>query len=364
MADYLFLPYLAHGHVNPMMPVAAELARRGNRVTVAVSERFTSQVTAAGATALPIPGHEVRVPAGYSLSELGERGRVLLARWGAWAAAIRTVLRYLRAHRSDAVLADVRLPWAGTLVGWTRSALVWLSTTHLGGSRRRPVLVNMPPTLESTRRSPDRARFITPLVRSAAVAGSAGGERLDARPLVLVSPGTVFARSPDFFRRVAREFANSPWQVLMATGATPVSDIGALPPNVLARDWLPQRALLRHTAVLVGHGGMNSVQEALLAGVPMVLCPRSREQKWTTHRLVDLGVAVRANDAVRLQVEQVADDERMRARCQAMRAQLLAEPGAALAADVLTEVARRDVPNRSRRATMNDSVRGDNRKQR
>ena len=44
------------------------------------------------------------------------------------------------------------------------------------------------------------------------------------------------------------------------------------------RDFLPQVALLERAALLVTHGGNNSVTEALTAGVPMVVLPFSTDQ--------------------------------------------------------------------------------------
>ena len=65
-------------------------------------------------------------------------------------------------------------------------------------------------------------------------------------------------------------------RVAVATGsATGVPDV---PPDWLVRPYLPQVALLQRTAVLVTHGGNNSVTEALTAGVPMVVLPFSTDQ--------------------------------------------------------------------------------------
>jgi len=52
-----FLNYPAHGHVNPTLPVAAELVRRGHRVSYVVAEQYADAVRATGATVLPYESH-------------------------------------------------------------------------------------------------------------------------------------------------------------------------------------------------------------------------------------------------------------------------------------------------------------------
>ena len=54
--------------------------------------------------------------------------------------------------------------------------------------------------------------------------------------------------------------------------------IAAFHRDWLLRPFLPQVALLDRAALLVTHGGNNSVTEALSAGVPMVVLPFSTDQ--------------------------------------------------------------------------------------
>lgn len=50
--------------------------------------------------------------------------------------------------------------------------------------------------------------------------------------------------------------------------------------NILVRSWLPQQALLKHSSVkcFVTHGGMNSIQESIHNGIPVVVIPFYHEQ--------------------------------------------------------------------------------------
>ena len=63
-------------------------------------------------------------------------------------------------------------------------------------------------------------------------------------------------------------------------------------PDVLATPGLPHGALFPHAAVLLHHGGMGTMAEALRAGRPQLVLPIGGDQTDNASRLVDLGVAV------------------------------------------------------------------------
>lgn len=339
MAGYVFVPYSAQGHVNPMLPVVAEMVARGERVRVVVGRRFAGRVAESGALSVVPPlDHEVRVPAQWGVVELVDRVRLRARRRSAWRAAVHRCVDEFRGDRPDVVVADPMAPWAGRLARRLNVPVVHFCTTHVrspvGAGR---VLVNCLPELQPHRQCfGARFQFVGPLIASEnAEAADLPWDLVGRGPLLLVSPGTVFARTVGFFRAVVEDFANTGWVVLMATGHTPVAALGRLPDNVVARAWLPQQRLLPYATVFLTHGGMNSVQEALVHGVPMLLAPRSREQRLTADRIVELGLGRRLTRFVRPAVEKLAGDSRVLAAQYAMRDRLRQLCGAALAADAL-----------------------------
>ena len=44
-----------------------------------------------------------------------------------------------------------------------------------------------------------------------------------------------------------------------------------LPDNFLVRQYVPQQQLLEHVDLFITHAGMNSVNEAICFGVPMIM---------------------------------------------------------------------------------------------
>ena len=54
--------------------------------------------------------------------------------------------------------------------------------------------------------------------------------------------------------------------------------LGAIPDNFIVRPSMPQLEILQRAALFISHGGMNSVNESLFYGVPLVVIPQQMEQ--------------------------------------------------------------------------------------
>lgn len=64
--------------------------------------------------------------------------------------------------------------------------------------------------------------------------------------------------------------------------------------NLLVTGWVPQLSLLKHTSVMVTHGGLNSIMECIQTEVPMVILPCARDQPGNAARAVYHHLAVTA----------------------------------------------------------------------
>jgi zeaxanthin glucosyltransferase len=103
-------------------------------------------------------------------------------------------------------------------------------------------------------------------------------DRNDPRPLVVVSLGTFLSARADVLARITAALRLVDVRVAMAIGDNDPDAIGPTPDDWLVRTSLPQVALLEHAALLVTHGGNNSVTEALTYAVPMLVLPFSTDQ--------------------------------------------------------------------------------------
>jgi MGT family glycosyltransferase len=115
-------------------------------------------------------------------------------------------------------------------------------------------------------------------------------DRLADRELIYVALGTLYNDRPAFLRACAEGLSGPGRAVLLALGsAVDPGALGRLPEGVIGRSWVPQRAILQRAAAFVSHGGMNSVNEALWEGVPLVLFPQAADQPVVASRIQHLG---------------------------------------------------------------------------
>lgn len=86
--------------------------------------------------------------------------------------------------------------------------------------------------------------------------------------------------------------------MIVSTGQTDPGALGPLPANVVPLRFVPQLEVLDRAALFVTHGGMNSVNEAMQAGVPMLVVPQGADQPMTAARVVEVGagLSIRTED--------------------------------------------------------------------
>jgi len=96
------------------------------------------------------------------------------------------------------------------------------------------------------------------------------------------------------YRAALDALAGEPIRVLMTTGnGIDPGSLGPAPANARVEQWLPQGAVMPHTAVMVGHGGFGTTMAALAAGVPQVVVPLfAGDQFINADRLAEIGVGV------------------------------------------------------------------------
>jgi zeaxanthin glucosyltransferase len=80
-----------------------------------------------------------------------------------------------------------------------------------------------------------------------------------------------------FFNQIAKVCERNPeFRVILSVGTFfDISEIPSIPRNLFVFDNVPQIALLKHTDVVINHGGINTIYECIMTGKPMVIFPLS-----------------------------------------------------------------------------------------
>lgn len=83
------------------------------------------------------------------------------------------------------------------------------------------------------------------------------------------------------------------WQLVVSIGAhLKVGDFTPCPPNVVVVNHAPQLELLKRAALMITHGGLNSIKECLYFGVPMIVFPLGKDQPGNAARVCYHGLGV------------------------------------------------------------------------
>ena len=346
MPKAFFFNVPAHGHVNPSLPLVAELLRRGHQITYFLTPGFRADVEAAGAVLQPYAAVHDDYFSGPGLD--GSRPQKAAARLITTAGEILPeLLQAAAGARPDYILYDGMCPW-GYLAARSlhlpavvslsllplatpplRELLTWEMLQILGpmllrdaptgmqAARRAralgsqygvpplslPEILNAPGDLAISYTSryfqpyadrvADTVRFVGWTLRENRTEAPFSFEQAGGRRLIYVSLGSLVQAPAAFFRTCIDAFAGSDEFVLISTGRRfGAEEFGALPPNVAVRPWVPQAQVLKRAALFVTHGGLGSVLDGLYCGVPLLVVPQQEEQLLTARRVVELGAGL------------------------------------------------------------------------
>jgi zeaxanthin glucosyltransferase len=115
-------------------------------------------------------------------------------------------------------------------------------------------------------------------------------DRLDERPLVYASLGTLQNRRPELLRTIAAACVGTDVQLVISHGGG-LSDQQAdsLPGAPIVVPYAPQRAVIARAALTITHAGLNTVLDSLAAGVPLITIPITYEQPAIARRVERTG---------------------------------------------------------------------------
>jgi MGT family glycosyltransferase len=391
----VFFTFPSFGHLTPELAVIGELTARGETVHVVSTARWQAEVERAGATFELYPREQEAFDPAIPTSGLFEDMQRLL---GLSEEILPWTLDALQRLTPDYVLLDTKCLWGRLAAAQAGVPAITMSVVFAirsgvvpvpalvgmlyGGSSAEAALSGLrgfTKYVETARRigrrwnlsSPSLVEFLgnpQPLnviftarclqpsqeafddryefVGSAIASGreSAGPSVVDdlRDPFVYVSLGTTFNNAPAFYEASFAAFDGVPWQTLISTGGHRAG-LPTAPQGVVVREFVPQLQVLERARVFVTHGGMNSVNEGLRAGLPLLVVPQRGDQFVVAQRIAELGagIALAPPDVtaqrLRASVQLLLEGDRYRQRAAMLGALIREAGGASRAADRILE---------------------------
>lgn len=335
-----------HGHVNPTLPVVAELVRSGVEVIYYNSEEMRAKIERSGVEFRPYPEPN---PSPEKINELvAHLVNVTLFLFAESERLLPFVLSELEREQPDVVMYDSVTLWgmqaAHLLQFPTISSISTFVQEDVSGVLKwrdmayllRYALKSMPELIRrrrqlvriygkevfpykdifpcigqtnlvyTSREFQPETPFINDTFQLVGPAIDAGARlpvdfpwhQLDnGRPRVYISLGTIHNSDTAFYKMAFHAFADHPAQFILSAGPrTDMSTLKPIPDNFIVRPMVPQLELLPKVDAFITHAGMNSVNEALFYGVPLVAVPNHLEQLLNARVAAQQGAAVVLGD--------------------------------------------------------------------
>ena len=313
------VPY--SGHVNPTLPLTRELVKRGHQVSYINAEEFRTKIEMTGAAFLPYANFPIGISeenkkrtcfqAAYDTAmALEELYDVLIYEMFFYPGLEIARKKGIPCVRQFSQPAWSENTWKNTSIIFKISAkLIDLQVMGKKGIAAMGLrcksmadaiihdkpdlnIVYVPEKFQRNRESFDSSfEFIVPVQERGKSDNAIPYDEMK-HPIVYISLGSIISNR-GFCKECMRAFGGKNFSVILNTGRIAPASLGKMPDNIYAYSFVPQIEVLEHADVFLTHCGMNSVNEALCAGVPMVAMPFMNDQLENARQIVDLGLGKR-----------------------------------------------------------------------
>lgn len=358
MKKIAFFSIPAHGHTNPMLPVAAELVRRGNAVRFYSFNEFEKKIKDAGAEFISCD------PFLPELTEQEEAGLKNVSTTEMTIQDIRITLamndfldQEFKSFQPDVVYTDSVCFW-GKLNAWKHKVPMVVSTSTFAFNQMSSCYMKNSPkeladmifglprisrelkklepygyhvkgALSLVQSDNDTDSIVYTSRRFQPYAESFSGhydfvgpsvfskvlpEKEKERPLIYISMGTVINDRPDFYGKCIDALKDMDADVIISCGnVVNIEELGELPDHIKVYSYVDQLDVLSKADAFITHCGMNSVSESLYMAAPMVLYPQTGEQYAVARRVTEIGAGIMLNDdsahGIRASIRKILDNK-------------------------------------------------------
>jgi zeaxanthin glucosyltransferase len=167
-------------------------------------------------------------------------------------------------------------------------------------------------------------------------------QRLNGKPLIYASMGTIRNTLPWVFRTISAACACFDMQLVLSLGGGRLcpEDMGKLPGDPVVVHYAPQTDLLRRAALVINCAGLNTTLGGLSNGVPIVAIPIAEDQPGVAARIARsrTGVVVPLRrlsvKTLRNAIRRVMEDPAYRAAARRYQSEMARVGGAEQAAEI------------------------------
>mgnify|MGYP001560630971 CR=1 FL=1 len=333
----MFFNLPAHGHVNPTIPLVKEIIKSGDTVIYYNIREFQKKIESSGAefrTCSEIEEHEIFLAENpfelanslwnasedffpFFISEIEKEKPDFiihdsLCTWG-WALAkifkIPAICSTTTFALNFHVFREVsNFPWNGLENFWKGRNFIYPLKRKIQKLQKqykfpkRDLLSSLTNSSDlnlvftskefqpASNTFSSNYHFIGPSVPDAQETGDFPMETLVENPVVYISLGTLRNNRLDFFNTCIEAFQDLPFTFVLSIGnKVDHSNLLKNPANFIIRTSVPQIEILKKANLFITHGGMNSVNEGLYFGVPLLVFPQTSEQSMVARRVESLG---------------------------------------------------------------------------
>jgi MGT family glycosyltransferase len=113
------------------------------------------------------------------------------------------------------------------------------------------------------------------------------------QPIIYVALGTVYNDNIHVYKSILAVLKKIGFESYVSIGSyISIDELGDLPSHIHIAPYFPQLEILAKASVFISHCGMNSVNESLYFGVPLLMLPIIQEQKMNAQRVEELGAGI------------------------------------------------------------------------
>ena len=339
MSKIVFFCIPAHGHTNPTLGVVRELVSRGHQVWYYSYNIMREKIESTGATFVSCDDYDME-------QKLTPKDSVRVGKDLAFSTKILVdttlalddkVCEDMKRLKPDCIVADSMAVWGKAIaiklgIPFVSSTTTFAFNQHSAKIMKQGIgelvrmLISMPKITKNIKRLQDKGYpiksvldiiqnddnthtivytssdfqpcadtfsdkyvFVGPSIRPATDKIVKTKEKL-----IYISMGTVNNDMMPLYKTCITTLADTEYQVIISVGnLVSINEFGKMPENISVYEHVDQIAVLQAADIFLSHCGMNSVNESLYFGVPLLMLPQTAEQGGVAERVHQLGAGIK-----------------------------------------------------------------------